>query len=168
MGRRFISRAEIYLINPSSIDPASGNFANASQIGTPLYASSITIPFSMKTDEVEFLGTNGTYVQVMGVEAIEMEMTITNWSLDFIDAIIERDENNRVFSKNVSFLIQGTLQEQGSSLREDVEFIVFGQFMEGDIFNLEAGSAQKTDYTFSVEQLSIKSQGRSNTYNLVG
>jgi hypothetical protein len=168
MGRTYISTAEIYLVNPASVNPTEGNFSNPSQIGTPLYASSISIPFEMKTDEVEFLGTNGSYVQVMGVEAIEMEMTINNWSLDFIDSIIGRDENDRVYSKPVTFLVRGRINEQGSAKFDEVQFITFGQFMSGDILNLEAGNAQSTDYTFSVEQLSIKSKGRSNTYNLVG
>lgn len=168
MGRTYIARAEIFLVNPASVNPTENNLANASQMGTPLYAASIKIPLEMKTDEVEFLGTNGSYTQVMGTEPIDMEMTINNWSLDFLDAIIGRDENDRIYSKPVTFLIRGILEEQGTSKREDVQVITFGRFISGDVFNLEAGNAQSTDYTFSVEVLSIKSKGRSNNYNLVG
>lgn len=168
MGRTYIATAEVFLVNPASVDPANGNFANASQMNTPLYASKISIPFSMKSDEIEFLGTNGSYTQVMGNEAIEMEMTVNNWSLAFINAMIGRDENDRVYAKPVTFLIRGIMQEQGIAKREEVQFIVFGMFKEGDILNLEAGTAQSTDYTFAVEQLSIKSRGESVNYNLVG
>lgn len=168
MGRTYLATAEIFLVNPASVDPTNGNFANASQMNTPLYASDISIPFEMKSDEVEFLGTNGSYTQIMGNEAIEMEITINNWSLDFIDALIGRDENDRVYSKPVTFLIRGIMQEQGLAKREEVQFIVFGQFKSGDLLNLEAGTAQSTDYTFAVEQISIKAKGRSNNYNLVG
>lgn len=156
------------MVNPASVNPQQGQFSNASEMNIPLYASAVTIPWKFKTDEVEFLGTNGSYTQVLGLEPIEMEITINSWSLDFIDAMVGRDENDRPYSKPVTFLIRGIMQEQGTSKREDVQIITFCQLIEGDLFKLEAGQAQSTDYTFSVQQLSIKSRGRSNNYNLVG
>lgn len=168
MGRTYIATAEIFLVNPTSVNTAEGNLANASQVGMPLFAAKIDIPWEMKSDQVDFLGTNGSYTQVMGPEPIEMEMTINSWSMEFIDAILGRDENDRPYSKPVTFLIRGVMNEQGTAKREAVQVVTFGRFISGSIFTLEAGTAQTTDYTFSVEQISIKASGRSNTYNLVG
>ena len=79
-----------------------------------------------------------------------------------------RDENQRIFSKYVTFLIQAKKQEQGSNDRKNVQFIVFGRFIEGDLLSLEAGTAQSTDYTFSAEYITIKTENESLAYNLVG
>jgi hypothetical protein len=168
MPREFLSTAEIYLVNEASVDPQSGNFANAAQIHVPLYASNVTIPFSMSTEDIKFLGTNGSYTQVMGPEPTRLEMNITSWTVQFLKAILGRDENNRVFSKYVTFLIQAKKQEQGSNDRKNVQFIVFGRFIEGDLLSLEAGAAQSTDYTFSAEYITIKTENESLVYNLVG
>lgn len=166
--RTWIATAEVFLVNPASVNPAENNFANASEMNIPLFAGSVKIPWKFKTDEIEFLGTNGSFTQVLGMEPVEMEMTINSWSLDFIDAMIGRDENDRPYSKPVTFLIRGVMQEQGSSKREEVQIITYGQMIDGDLLALEAGNAQKTDYTFSLQNVSVKSRGRSSNYNLAG
>lgn len=166
--RTYIQSAEVFLVNPASVNPGQNNFANASEMNIPLFAGSIKIPWKFKTDEVEFLGTNGSFTQVLGMEPVEMEMTVNSWSMDFIEAMIGRDESNRPYAKSVTFLIRGILTEQGTNKREEVQVITFGQMIEGDLLALEAGNAQKTDYTFSLQNLSMKHKGRSQTYNLAG
>lgn len=168
MTQQFIGRGSVFLVDPGSVDPANNNFANPRQTATRMYAESLKIEISMSSDEIKMLGTNGSQVRVYGPEPVEMETTITNWSPRFIDSILGRDSENRVFSKYVTFLIQAELQTQGLNITEEVQIITFGQFLSGPFVMMEAATAGKLDYTFSVEKLSMKGTGFSLDYNFVG
>jgi hypothetical protein len=166
--QQFIGKGDIFLVDPNSVDPANNNFSNPTQTANRMYAESFKIELSMATDEIKLLGTNGSQVRVYGPEPVELETTITNWSPKFVDSIIGRDSENRVFSKFVTFLVQAQLQTQGLNITEDVQIITFGQFLSGPFVMMEAATAGKLDYTFSVLKLSMKGKGFSLDYNFEG
>lgn len=168
MTQKFIGKGDVFLVDPASVDPENNNFSNPRQTANRMYAESFKIELNMATDEIKLLGTNGSQVRVYGPEPVELETTITNWSPKFVDSIIGRDEENRVFSKYVTFLLQAKLQTQGLNITEDVQIITFGQFLSGPFVMMQAATAGKLDYTFSVEKLSMKGNGFSMDYNFVG
>lgn len=163
MAVMFMARADVYLLNSASTpdNPSLGR--------EKLTATNLTIPLSLQREETQFLATAGTFVQVMGPEAVEMEMTLFGWSGDFLEAILEIDEEGRVWAKRVGFLIKGKLQTAKSNLDiKEVIFIAYGQFAEGDLLKLEAGNAQESDFTFVLDSLSIKRDNKTVNYNLSG
>ncbi len=168
MTQQFIGRGSVFLVDPGSVDPANNNFANPRQTATRMYAEKWSVEVEMSSDEINLLGTNGSQVRIYGPKPVEMEMTITNWSPGFIDSILGRDSENRVFSKYVTFLVQAQLQTQGLNVTEEVQIITFGQFLSGPFVMMEAATAGKLAYTFSVEKLSMKGTGFSLDYNFVG
>lgn len=159
---RFMARADLYLLD------AASTLSNPTPVGSRIAATKVKIPLQLQSEEMQFLGTAGTYTQMMGPQQVSMEFSLAGWSADFIDAVLLKDSNNVLSAKVVSLLLQGKLQTQNSNVTDDAVIVGTGQFMEGDIFSLEAGKIQEHDFKFVLSQLSVKVGNNTSLYNLSG
>jgi hypothetical protein len=162
MGISYIVTAKINLL--ANTEP-SGNPSLARET---LNATSIAIPLSFKTEEVELLATGGTFTQIMGPEAVEVEMSLFGWSANFISSIIEKTDDNVIFPKRVGLMATGVLVDAQSGAKENVIVIVYGKFTQLDLFKMEAGNAQESDFTFIATHVSWKYRNQTHEYNVSG
>ena len=159
---RFMARADLFLLD------AASTVGNPTPVGSRIAATKVKIPLQLQSEEMQFLGTGGTYTQMMGPQQVTLEFSLGGWSADFIDAVLVRDIDNIVYAKVVSLLLQGKLQTQNSNVTDDAVFVCTGQFMEGDLFTLDAGKIQETDFKFVLSALSVKVANRTVLYNFAG
>jgi hypothetical protein len=157
-----IPKADLFIVNPSSTRD------NPSPMGERLAATEISIPISFQTDEVQLISGGGVYTQFFGLEATELTFTLGTWSLDFIEAIVGRDDDGQMFAKYVTFLFSGFQQKVKEDKRIPLSILPSGRVSEFDFLNFEAGNAQTYEFTFILSQIAVKSDSRTITYELTG